>query len=167
MSRLHLVDQIRHLFVDDDGSLPDFFIENISISEFFDIISCIEDLSAQSQFQVWNPEKDVELQLTSPSEAIKLFVDGKIESFRFPANDISIINQTIPSLGFGVYGTDCIEFDYRMGEDWTDDVIIALIALLSKFTEIAPNATIRRCKNASPPSHDSQFSDAIKEYQKD
>ena len=163
---LILAKALRHLFVNDDGSLPDIFIENISSREFENIISWIESLISPSPFRVWNKEMSKDLTLTSPSKAARFFSEGKIDSFRFPADNISFEGLVIPTLSVGVYGIEYLEFDYRMGDEWTDETIVCLLTFLSQILEIAPAATILRCEEGCHPNYDADFTNALRDFQK-
>lgn len=165
-ARLALARNLRHLFVNDDGSLPDIFIENISPSDFENIISWIEGLISPSPFEVWDVKMEKALTLTSPVKAGKLFSQGKIESFRFPADDISFAGKALPTLGVGIYCTEQLEFDYRMGEEWTDEMIVSLLTFLSQISEIASAAKIRRGGDATYPNHEDAFKHALIDIQK-
>ena len=152
--------------MNDDGSLPDIFVDNISTQDTLKIVSWVETLIAPRPFTVWNIEDKRDETLTSPSKALNLFQRDKIESFRFRAENISIKNHTIPDLGFGIYGVDTLELDYRMGDEWTDTTIIAFLDLLSSMIKIAPTAVIQRCDEGCSPNYDSDFFNALSEFQK-
>jgi hypothetical protein len=167
MDRLEVAKSLRHLFVNDDGSLPDIFIENLSPSDFENIMSWIEGLMSPSPFKVWSIDSQKELTFTSPLRAAKLFSQGKIEPFRFPADDISFGNQIIPTLGMGVYSTDQIEFDYRMGKKWTDEAIVALLTFLSRILEMSSTIKIRRDGDSTYPNHQDAFKHALSNFEKE
>jgi len=156
--------QLRHLFIEDDGSLPDVFVDNITASDIKKIVEWVESRCDCEPFLVWDLQSQTNQHLTSPSQAVELFQSGKIESFRFPASDIAIGDHSLPTLGFGIYSDKCLEFDYRMGTEWTDSKIQAFFKFMTAIITLSPSAQIGRCEEGCYPNFSPEFAAALASF---
>lgn len=163
---MHLWQMVRKLFEDDDGSLPEIFVEDLEPNQVIRIIEKLESLIYPiSSVTVWSRAEEIEFQMSKLKDAAFEVVSGNIEPFRVFIGCISINNIRLPEMTVFIDKNE-ISFDYRMGPSWNEVSVMALFELLSGIKEIAPNATIFQAFEGGYKNPNSEFSVALELYQK-
>ena len=135
-------DKIKHLFENDDGSLPDIYIEPVSDQELIKIYGWVSSVSNPPvDASAWSTIKQCDVLLSEIDNPAKRFVAGELELFRHALLGLKINGVEIPQLTVEI-STNCVSFDYRMGPEWGSEQIAALCELLRKIKMIAPTARI-------------------------
>ena len=131
------------IFQEDDGSLPDIELDNLSGDEVilgYEIIRNSSTHISSKDSTYWSivKEKDIPILFTD-NPATKVISDDA-EPFHLCFGGIkSPTGKTIPDLGLFVF-QNSLALDYKMGEDWNKDAIDGLFELLisldNKFTNM-------------------------------
>jgi len=141
---IHLADKIRHLFIEDDGSLPDIFIHNLSETDVRKTyLKAISLGLKDDQILAWDTGADKEKKYTNSNYLDGLF-SGKVESSRIGLPDLVIDGVIVPISTIAVYSDDQIEFDYRMGSDWNDKTLIALLEFIALLRDEVLHLKVKR-----------------------
>lgn len=109
--------ELKDFFEENDGSLPDIFIENLTgleKEEIFGWILGISKFSADSS--VYSPKENKPVLTISYSNLVRDFNKGEIEPFRFSLKELKIKETIIPLSSIAV-GFNEIELDYQMGKE--------------------------------------------------
>jgi hypothetical protein len=134
--------ELKDFFDEDDGSLPDIFIENLTGPEKEDIFGWILGIvkfSANSS--VYSLKENKAVPAISYSNPVRDFNKGEIEPFRFALKEVRIKDIFIPLSSIGV-GFNEIEFDYQMGKEWGPLQVEALLEFLAQIKDKVPAARI-------------------------
>ena len=143
-SNNHIASKIRHLFIHDDGSLPDIFITNLDEESFRKVyLKAISLGLKDDRISAWNIKEEKEVEYTN-SEYLDLFISDEVESSRVNLPDLKVDKVFVPISSLSVYCKEEVEFDYRMGNEWTDDTISALLEFIALLKDKAPNLKVKR-----------------------
>lgn len=137
-------------FLNNDGSLPEIAIKNISEGESIKIFELLLGSSNQlsEDNKVWVNDK--ELNCNDFEDSISLFHALKNDSRHILLNGIKVNQENIPPLGCTIFENE-IELDYRMGTEWSCNSLKALILLFKKIKCVAPNVTFIMPKDGEAP----------------
>lgn len=136
---MSFIDQIRHCFVHNDGSLPDIELSGLSGKEVEDIYAFLTSRSRVSTFETtfWDTIANRDVPVDSSRNAAALVANGRAEGFHVCLTGLHVDGVELPELGVFVFD-DSIELDYRMGPEWTEAAILAFFELLFQLARIAP-----------------------------
>jgi hypothetical protein len=156
--------EVKHLFEENDGSLPDIFISNLTDQE---LIAAYEWLSSQceasDQTTVWSKEKNQDISLSEIPFPARAFCEGQIESFHHPLLGLSMNGVTLPQLCICLFPNELV-IDYCMGADWNEEKVLALFTLLKHLQQIAPKAQISQADEGGYKNPNIEFTRTFEAY---
>jgi hypothetical protein len=156
--------KLHHLFDEDDGSLPDIFVEGISPEESVEIYSWVLSLTKPyGEPCLWSLEEEKDIRIVDIPNPALYYIQGKAESFRHGLEVFSFNGVEIPQLSICI-GKSGVEFDYRMGKNWGPKELIALFDLLIQIKRVAPNAKITQAYEGGYHRQNNEFSIVFEEY---
>lgn len=157
---------VQHLFIDDDGSLPDVFIEGLSRRELVEIYTWIMGLTEVSgDPTVWSVAESKDLKVRELTQCpVELFLNGSIESFRHGLIEFKFDGVKIPQLTIAIFEVSAIEFDYRMGDEWRSKEAAAFFEFLAVIKQMAPAARISRAEEGRCKHPDIEFEVELQSY---
>ncbi len=126
-------DSLWKILRENDGSLPDIELDNLSGDEMisgYEIIrnSAMRISSKEPVF--WSTTKETDVSFTFKDNPATDVISGEAECFHLCFDGItSPTRKAILELGLFVF-TDCLSFDYRMGPEWNVEAIEGLFELL-------------------------------------
>ena len=148
--------QLESLFVNDDGSLPDIFVSDLTgeqVHKIYNWVRTHADIYSESVSPLaWDCVNNCDVEIETISDPAREFLAGRIESFRHGLSLFTFSGAEIPQLT--IFITDSsVEFDYRMGTDWGQSQVSALFDFLWAIQQMAPDATITHgFEGASEPT---------------
>ena len=169
---ISLAKNIQHLFVTDDGSLPDIYVENLNREKFEKIVEhCLTSWSNENTILAWDNELNKEVKLRQ-SEFFKKFFNAQLSVRPIHLDKANINGTTLPQLNMFIYGPapaeiENIIFDYRMGKDWTEKTILCILEFFALILDIAPNAKVFRAPEGYHDSPNIEFTDTLNKYYDD
>ncbi len=157
---------VKHLFVNDDGSLPDIFIQNLSRQEMIKVYAWVRTLAeVYNDPYVWSVAESKELKVHELSRnPVELFLEGSIEGFRHGLVEFEYAGTTVPQLSIAVFEESALEFDYRMGKNWGPEQAVALFRFLARIQLMAPNCRITRADEGEPNTRCPEFEEELSSY---
>ncbi len=148
------LETLRQKFKEDDGSLPDIEVCNLTRDE---VISGYEIIRSSSKLIItqnpcyWSILEEKEVTITFDENPAGLVVDGRAEPFHIVFGEISSPKGgKVPNLGLYVF-QKCLALDYRRGPEWDIQVIMGLFELLKKMTKGNRNQAICHKGNIDDP----------------
>ena len=156
--------ELHHLFDEDDGSLPDIFVEGISAEESVEIYSWVLSLTKPyGEPCLWSIEEERDIRITDIPNPALYYTQGKAESFRHGLEKFSFSEVEIPQLSICI-GESSVEFDYRMGKEWGSKELLALFEFLYRIKCIAPKAKIVQAYEGGYDNPNQEFSNVFEAY---
>lgn len=156
--------ELHHLFDEDDGSLPDIFVEGISPEESVEIYSWVLSLTdPYDEPCLWSLEEEKDIRISDIPNPALYYIQGKAESFRHGLEVFSFGGIKIPQLSICI-GESGVEFDYRMGKEWGENEIKALFDFFYHIKLIAPSAKITQACEGGYHSQNNEFSKIFAVY---
>jgi hypothetical protein len=156
--------KVKHLFEEDDGSLPDIYVEGITSDQ---TIALYEWLMEQCEIYgnptLWSIEKQQDIPIREISGVARAFFQGRVESFRHGLVGISIRGVLLPDLTVSV-DLDGMSFDYRKGPAWDEQKVTALFDLLHQIRERVPQANVKQADEGCYLNPNEEFAEALKLY---
>ncbi|MCP4456587.1 MAG: hypothetical protein GY816_00950, partial [Cytophagales bacterium] len=128
---------VKSSFQYDDGSLPSielYELKGEEVSSIFEQIMGYGSLNIESSF--WHKEKEKDVAIVEVQNAATLVVEGKADSFHFCINVINYQGCELPEIGIFIF-EDSIEFDYRMGPEWTKKSTISFFKFMLEMKRIS------------------------------
>lgn len=157
-------DKLHHLFDEDNGSLPDIFVEGVSPEELVEIYSWVLLLTKPyGDPCLWSLEEERDIRIADIPNPALYYIKGKADSFRHGLEEFSFNGVNIPQLTICV-GDSCVEFDYRMGEEWGAKELMALFEFLYRIKCIAPDAKITQADEGDYHNPNKEFSNVFEAY---
>ncbi len=152
------------LFQTDDGSLPDIYVENLKPNDVEHIYHWVlAQTSTSGKLECIELKTDQTIHVDY-FDAIQLHNRGIIQVFRHSLEGLKINGHELPCLTFALEGNGEFSFDYRMGDEWTIDMITSLFDFLSHIKILAPYANIFRCDEGSYDNPNEEFNIAFETY---
>ncbi|WLQ15959.1 hypothetical protein O5O45_08535 [Hahella aquimaris] len=152
------------MFTDDEGSLPDIWIENITQDELVKIYGWVMSLTKPAKdAMLWSLEEDRDMLISDIADPAVYYIQGKAESFRHLLDVFTMNGVTIPQLSMCL-GDSGVEFDYRMGKEWGPKEVYALFEFLYEIKKIAPAAKVTQSYEGGYYSPNSEFALAFEEF---
>jgi hypothetical protein len=142
-ARAKLWDELSSFFAEDDGSLPEVRLVRLSPTG---LVRIFEELRQRaepldSSETVWHDERQEEVTLGEVPELPALVADEKISSVHLLLRGIRSGDLNLPDLGvFAASGE--IALDYRMGDEWNEDVLAAFVELLADLRQLDPGGEL-------------------------
>ena len=156
-----VIASVRHLFTNDDGSLPDIYVLGLTSTEADELYRSIRLQTLDPGDAVtWSNSEQASIpirELVNPAESL---AKGRIALFRHLLGGFAPSGTELPELTVAME-PDHISFDHRMGAHWTDDAIEALLAFLARIKRAHPNARIVRADEGSHEYSDREFEEAV------
>lgn len=162
---MHPWADVKHLFEVDDGMLPDIYVENLSDPE---IVSAYEWVMGQCTVErsptLWSREQERDIPIWEVRNPARDFVEGRVESFRHCLTGLRLDGVVLPTLSI------CVEqgglsFDYRPGDGWNDQTVLALFRFLLALKANAPNAKIFQANEGYDKSPNPEFAVALASFE--
>lgn len=155
---------MHHLFENDDGSLPDIFVENISANESIEIYSWVLSLTKPyGEPTLWSLEEERDIKVSDIPNPAQYYVQGKSESFRHCLEEFEINGTKIPQLTIAL-NESRVEFDYRMGKEWGEKELNALFEFLYRIKLIVTGAKITHAHEGYHFKPNTEFSKLFESY---
>lgn len=167
---LKLWDQLGHLFRDDsgedNGTLPDILIQNLTSAEVGQIYSWVRRISspwsAQGRPTLWHRDLQSDMpidELVDPAQLVDL---GFVDPFCHLNTGLTMNGILIPDLSIGIYSNQ-VRFDYEVGPEWGPPQLQALFEFLLEIQVIAPKCDISHVSGGHAwPTH--VFANAWREF---
>lgn len=136
---------LRTHFLEDDGSLPEVELTNLTPQEIAAVFSRLWDRAewdSESLASYHHRETEEDRTIHHPASVAKLVCNGEANSVHVLLKGLSHEGHTIPDLGVFVH-PDSIELDYRKGSGWGVTQLAGLFDLLYEVTIIAPRVKLR------------------------
>jgi hypothetical protein len=130
-----LWDSVRHLFERDDSSLPEVVQTGLpadAIQPLFAFLSQRGRLRSRAQQLAMGPGTGGRYPCDDVPDAGEWVASGKIASFHVVFHGIRVGDIGLPPLG-AFFVEDELAVDYRMGDDWTPDVLGAFVQLVNQM----------------------------------
>jgi hypothetical protein len=157
---------VKDLFEENDGSLPDIFIENLTHGEMEDIYSWLLSFAEVCDNTViYSIKEDKNVPIEYYNNPVRAFNVGEVEAFRHGLKEFIINNTVIPQLTLFI-GQNEIEFDYRMGKEWGAEQVEALFEFLALIKDRAPSAQITQAYEGLYDKPNTIFTSVFEEYYK-
>ena len=140
----HLWQQIRHLFEEDDGSLPEIVLGGLRRSDpqiLFEFLRDRAGPDALDDQTLWDEELDADVPLVERPNAAELVATGRLQSFHAVFRGLRDDDTEIPPIG-AFFLSDEVCLDYRMGEAWDARVLAALMRLVTQMQRLVPHARV-------------------------
>jgi len=138
------------IFRENDGSLPDIELDNLSGHEVISGYEIIRNSARRISSQeptFWSTTKETDVPFTFKDNPAIDVVSGEAECFHLCFDGItSPTGKVIPELGLFVF-TDCLSFDYRMGKEWNTEAIEGLFELLLLLSKSFKDMTLSHKNN--------------------
>jgi hypothetical protein len=156
--------QIKSLFVDNDGSLPDIYIEPLTDRELISAYNFIRTLcSVPEEATLWSRTEERDVAINSVKEPAAKFVAGEVEMFRHGLDGLEIEGVAIPQLTVEV-SKNQLSFDYKPGPDWGLVELKALFEFLKKLRGIAPQSRVFQADEGCYDNPNNEFEVAFGKY---
>ena len=161
---------LRDLFEDDDGSLPEI--------QLLDVASAADADGAYRAFlrvaaplrptqTAWDPNREREVSLGNFPDAGLLAAFGIIEGLHVVLFDVFYRGIALPDLGVRVDRGGTISVDYRPGPHWNADMLAGFIELLGNIRALTPGTRLVAADPSGAPYSDEiqhRFSSAVEAY---
>jgi hypothetical protein len=152
---------LSHLFESNDGSLPDIHINNITIEDVVKIYSWVLALTTPSANSfLWSLEEKRDVQISELDNPSMYLLEGRSEPFRHCLELFTFNSVLIPQLSIFIDNSS-IQFDYRMGKEWTHKEVNALFEFLCQIKDIVPNARVFQTYEGDYDKPNREFSNAF------
>lgn len=130
-------DELIAIFVEDDGSLPDIELNQLTGEEVIEGYEFVRKQSthiSSKEPHYWSKNRDCEVPILFEDNPSRLVVSGDAEPFHLCFDGIhSPSGKAIPELGLFVY-SDGLSFDYRMGPQWNIEAVEGLIEFIAEMS---------------------------------
>lgn len=113
----------------------------------------------------WHTKEKRNIRISALAAPARVFVDGEIELFRHGLVGLAIAGVELPYLTISVESVDCVSFDYRKGSEWIQLTLNALLEMLARIHELAPNALIEQAEEGSSRHPTELFAEALREFE--
>lgn len=161
---MNLWAELHHLFDNDDGSLPDIFIKNITSSESEEVYFWVMSLTkSYGEPTLWSLEEERDIKISEITNPVSYYFQGKSESFRHGLEEFEFNGTKIPQLTIAVNETG-LEFDYRMGKMWRENELVALFEFLYQIKLLAPGAEISQAYEGGSHEPNIEFARSFDRY---
>ena len=121
------------VFDNDDGSLPDIELNNLSRDQVLDGYVYIRDHSNRLVTEgpsYWSKSRDSDVLFSHSENPAEAALSGDTDSFHIVFGGIkSPKGKVVPDLGLFVH-RDCLSFDYRKGPEWNEEALEGLFELI-------------------------------------
>ena len=155
---------LKHLFEEDDGSLPDVYVEPLTNEQVIQIYEWVRSKSAiYGDPLAWSIKEQRDIPIRELLHPAKSFMNGEIESFRHGLADFKFSEVQIPELTIEI-GQGAISFDYRMGKAWGPSHLAAFFDFLSEIKRQVPNVRIYQADEGCQESPNVEFENALQLY---
>jgi hypothetical protein len=160
-----LWEKIGHLFAEDDGSLPEVQLYDLSPQGCDRVYRALLQRAAplDDTATVWSKHADADTPLRELADPVHQVIAGKIEPFHFLLTSITMDATPIPDLGVFVFG-DGIALDYRMGQSWNPIVLGAFVQLVATLRGLDPGCRLTWWEEVSLPEVRTQFIAAVEAF---
>ncbi len=161
-----LFEQVRHLFENDDGSLPDIFVDNLTDGEVVTVYNWVVSIGGIQNIEsmeLWSHDAEDNLPYEDVDNPAQKFVDGKLSIFHICLDKLVIEDVEIPQLGVFVE-PQRIAFDYRMGKQWGKKEVNALFEFFYRIMQMAPAAVLFQADDGFADKPNGEFYEAFDHY---
>ena len=156
-----MVENIEHLFVMDDGSLPDIHVKNLSPENIHKVYTWIRhQCKIVGEPMVWSCELNCDVPLESLANPVNEMMQGNIEPFRHLLGDLQMGGVEIPQLSVAV-SSNSISFDYKKGVFRGEAQIEALFEFLSCLQDLVGEARIFQTEEGQHKNPNLEFTAAL------
>lgn len=124
--------ETRHLFEEDDGSLPDLRIDELSedgVQAVFDALLPLSDLEDPLGGKTASLD-GLDKPISSIPDVGKKAARGEVMPVHFVIEGVRMNGTFLPALGVFLEPGASVAFDYRMGSDWDARSVSAFVSLL-------------------------------------
>jgi hypothetical protein len=135
---------LRDLFENDDGALPEIELSDLTKEHIKDIFMFLksrgQDITINGA-HFWDKTIKQSRSVASVENAALCVVNYLAEPFHMVIGNLKSKETIIPPLGLFVF-QESISLDYRKGSHWNPENITALLELLCELNRIAPEIKI-------------------------
>jgi hypothetical protein len=155
--------RLHHLFEEDDGSLPDIFVEGLHDSQLTDVYRFVRSHSRiYDDPGLWTLETKRDTPIRELDDPVKLLIDGKVDPFVHGLEDFEVDGTKLPLVIVFVW-RDFMILNYRMGEEWGPRQLHALFRFLSTLKDMARQARVTH-RDSGSNKRTEEFAEAFDEY---
>lgn len=126
---------LRPYFTDDDGSLPEIELHYADaerlVASFVYLYSLPGMRDMTRSDRLWDLRQERETGFVGPEDSRRV-VSGEVSAFHRLLEGLRVGDRPLPALGVFV-DPDRLVLDYRMGAEWGDAEIFALMRLLAEL----------------------------------
>jgi hypothetical protein len=149
MNNTEIWHKIGHLFENDDGSLPDIFVENLTNEQIVIVYNwVVSEAGIYGEPTLWSIKEERDILVREIGNPAQKFIDKEVEIFRHGLKDLIINGIKIPQLTISVE-VGGVSFNYRKGKDWSPKEVRALLDFLLHIVRIAPDSKIFQAEEGS------------------
>jgi hypothetical protein len=156
---------VKHLFEIDEGMLPDIYVENLSVQE---IVRAYEWVMSQCAIAhsptLWSKEQERDIPIKEVLHPARDFFEGRVETFRHCLAGLRIDGVVLPELSISVEQGG-LSFDYRPGDGWNEQTVLALFKFLQALKGTVPNARIFQADEGCYASPNPEFAVAFSNFE--
>ncbi|PHS77438.1 MAG: hypothetical protein COB56_03170 [Robiginitomaculum sp.] len=143
--------KLKHLFNENDGSLPEIELNFNNFTDVEHAFSILKCLSGENTEYILSVENHI-VSIQYEDNSTKLCANSPIGTSHIMFNDIKSINgKPIPSLGVGFWENGLV-FDYCMAEIWNAQSLEIFFEILLKLSKLPT------FKNVSTPLYNEEDS---------
>lgn len=163
---LDVWENLRHLFENDDGSLPDIFVENMTKEQIVNVYNWIVSKAGiYGEPTLWSIKEDRDIPIKKVNNPAQKFVNQEVETFRHGLENFNLNGIKMPPLTICVE-TGGLSFDYRKGKDWGVKEVNALFDFLIMISQMSPDSKIIQAEEGSYETPSSEFSKVFQEMKR-
>lgn len=152
---LPFLQALRELMHDNDGSLPDIFIDfggEALAAEAYALIQSHAVPAPRVLGHFWCQARGRDFDIHHGENPARLLLTGDADSFHVSYDVLHAPNgAALPGLGVYLDAPERISVNYRRGTDWTDAAILGLFSLVEKVASLAAAWHIEHKGNCDDP----------------
>ncbi len=141
-ARQRLYEAVRDLFEEDDGSLPEIHVAGLTPAAAQRCLDALFDRadSLRPDQTVWDWQRDEDVPIADVPEVGPLAAEGKLSTLHVVLTGIRSGDVGVPDLGVSVR-PGALVVDYRMGVEWTAEVVAGFVELLRALQQLVKEAS--------------------------
>jgi hypothetical protein len=160
---MSLWDEVKEFFDEEDGVIPDIFVDQLSQRDVETVYAWIRSVSTIcGEPTLWSIKENRAIPIAVIENPARDFNAGEVETFHHTF-DIEVNGTAIPTLGVFVEDR-ALAFDYCTGKEWGAQQVIALFEFLSLIKDKCPPVRIYEGHRDRPSM---QFVRAFERYYAD
>lgn len=146
-----LLREFKALFLTDNGSLPQFYFENLTGEQVCTMYNWLRSQGRiYKESLLWDTQEEREVSITDDLLVAERVISGRYESFRHELCCLTTEGVVLPKLTVAVT-PNSLSIEYPMGEEWTEERIWAMISTMNTLQKMAPQSNQFHVFEGEPP----------------